>query len=70
MSHPDPNAPPDLTPIRIGEVWVNPVTGEHAMILELPHGDPQGRAVAELTALVGARVVGEHRHPGMLAPRE
>src|SRR4029453_11093580 len=29
MSHPDPNAPPDLTPIRMGEIWDNPVTGEH-----------------------------------------
>jgi hypothetical protein len=36
MSHPDPNAPPDLTPIRMGEIWDNPVTGERAMILELP----------------------------------
>jgi quercetin dioxygenase-like cupin family protein len=66
MSHPDPDAPPDLTPIRMGEVWDNPVTGERAMILELPHRDPNARAVAELTALVGARVVGEHRHPGVV----
>jgi quercetin dioxygenase-like cupin family protein len=66
MSHPDPNAPPDLTPIRMGEIWDNPVTGERAMILELPREDPRARAVAELTALVGARVVGEHRHPGVV----
>jgi quercetin dioxygenase-like cupin family protein len=66
MSHPDPNAPPDLTPIRMGEIWDNPVTGERAMILELPREDPTARAVAELTALVGARVVGEHRHPGVV----
>ena len=25
MSHPDPNAPPDRTPIQIGEVWENPI---------------------------------------------
>jgi quercetin dioxygenase-like cupin family protein len=66
MSHPDPNAPPDLTPIRMGEIWDNPVTGERAMILELPREDRTARAVAELTALVGARVVGEHRHPGVV----
>jgi mannose-6-phosphate isomerase-like protein (cupin superfamily) len=66
MSHPDPNAPPDLTPIQIGEVQENPVTGERAIILELPWKNPEGRAAAELTALVGARVVGEHRHPTMV----
>jgi mannose-6-phosphate isomerase-like protein (cupin superfamily) len=66
MSHPDPNAPPDLTPIQIGEVQENPVTGERAIILELPWKNPEGRATAELTALVGARVVGEHRHPTMV----
>jgi quercetin dioxygenase-like cupin family protein len=66
MSHPDPNGPADLTPIQIGEVWENPVTRERATILELPHRNPEGRAVAELTALVGARVVGEHRHPDII----
>ena len=66
MSHPDPNGPPDLTPIQVGEVWENPVTGERATILELPYTNPEGRAVAELTALVGARVVGEHRHPAIV----
>lgn len=66
MSHPDQNAPPDLTPIRIGEVLENPVTRERATILELPWKNPERRAVAELTALVGARVVGEHRHPAMI----
>jgi quercetin dioxygenase-like cupin family protein len=62
MSHPDPNGPADLTPIRIGEVFENPVTRERATILELPFRNPEGRATAELTALVGARVAGEHRH--------
>jgi hypothetical protein len=28
MSHPDPNGPPDRRPIRVGEVWENPVYGE------------------------------------------
>jgi len=32
MSHPDPDGPPDLTPIEVGEVWENPVTGERATI--------------------------------------
>jgi quercetin dioxygenase-like cupin family protein len=63
MSHPDPDGPLDCTPIEIGEVWKNPITGECATIFELPHQNPERRAVAELLARVGARVVGEHRHP-------
>jgi quercetin dioxygenase-like cupin family protein len=66
VSHPDPNGPPDLTPIQVGEVWENPVTGERATILEFPYTNPASSAVAELTALVGARVVGEHRHPALV----
>lgn len=66
MSHPDPNGAPDLTPIEVGEVWENPVTAERATILEAPWQSAEGRATAELTALVGARVVGEHRHPAMV----
>lgn len=66
MSHPDPNGPAELTPLQVGEVWENPVTRERATILELPYTNPAGRAVAELTALVGARVVGEHRHPAIV----
>jgi quercetin dioxygenase-like cupin family protein len=66
VSHPDPHGPPDLTPIRVGEVWENPVTRERATILELPYQNPESRATAELAALVGARVVGEHRHPAIV----
>ena len=66
MSHPDPNGPVDLRPIEVGEVWENPVTRERATILEFPSTNPEGRAAAELTALVGARVVGEHRHPALV----
>jgi len=66
MSHPDPNGPPDLAPIQAGEVLENPVTRERATVLELPWTNPEGRAVAEMTALVGARVVGEHRHPAIV----
>jgi quercetin dioxygenase-like cupin family protein len=64
MSHPDPAGPPDLTPIEAGEIWENPVTAERVTVVQTPWQSPDGRAVAELTALVGARVVGEHRHPG------
>lgn len=63
MSHPDPHAPPDLRPIQVGEILENPVTKERATVLELFYQNEQGRSVAELCALVGARVVGEHRHP-------
>lgn len=63
MSHPDPNGAPDLIPIEIGEVWENPVTAERATILAVPWENADGHATAELNALVGARVVGEHRHP-------
>ena len=66
LRHPEPDAPPDRTPIRVGEVWENPVTGERATILELPWDNQAGRAAAELTALVGSRVMGEHRHPAMV----
>ena len=66
MSHPEPHGPPDRTPIKVGEVWENPVTGERAMILERPWDNSVGRATAELTALVGARVIGEHRHPALV----
>jgi quercetin dioxygenase-like cupin family protein len=66
MSHPDPHGPADLRPIEIGEIWENPVTGERAIILERPWDNPERRATAELTALVGARVMGEHRHPGLV----
>jgi quercetin dioxygenase-like cupin family protein len=66
MSHPDPNGPADLRPIEVGEVLENPVTGERATLLELPYANPEGCAIAELTTLVGARVVGEHRHPAIV----
>jgi quercetin dioxygenase-like cupin family protein len=65
VSHPDPSAAPDLRPIEPGEILENPVTRERAVIIELPWQNPEGRAVAEMTALPGARVVGEHLHPGI-----
>ncbi len=66
MSHPEPDGPADRTPIRVGEVWENPVTKERATILERPWDNPEGRATAELVALVGARVMGEHCHPAIV----
>lgn len=63
--HPDPNGPPDRRPIKLGEVFENPVTGEYGKALELPWHNRQGRLVAELRALAGARVMGEHSHPAI-----
>ncbi len=65
MSHPDPDAAPDLQPFEVGEIVENPVTKERAVILEMPWQNAYGRSVSELTALPGARVVGEHRHPSL-----
>jgi quercetin dioxygenase-like cupin family protein len=48
----------------VGDELVNPVTGEYARVLELPWDNPEGRARAEMVARAGARVVGEHLHPG------
>jgi quercetin dioxygenase-like cupin family protein len=45
---------------------LNPVTRERAIVLERPSDNPAGRARAEMTALVGARVLGAHRHPGSI----
>jgi quercetin dioxygenase-like cupin family protein len=66
MSHPDPQGPPDLTPIKVGEMWENPVAGERLTILERPWDNPEGRLTFEMVAVVGARVVGEHRHPALV----
>ena len=63
--HPDADGPSDRRRITVGEVWENPVTREYAKILDLPWQNQEGRAVAELSALVGARVVGEHMHPSI-----
>jgi quercetin dioxygenase-like cupin family protein len=66
MSHPNPTGPPDHTPIQTGDIWENPVNRERLTILERPWDNPEGRATFEMTALVGARVVGEHRHPAII----
>ncbi len=66
MSHPDPNGAPNRRPIKVGEVLENPVTGERSVILERPRDNPASHVTGELTALVGARVMGEHRHPALV----
>jgi quercetin dioxygenase-like cupin family protein len=66
MSHPDLAAPPDTRPVEPGEVWTNPVTLERGVIVELPWLNDEGRAVADVTALPGARVAEEHLHPALL----
>ena len=66
MPHPDPAAAPDHRPFRVGDVLENPVTRESARILELPDESPDRRTRAELLAVVGSRVVGEHLHPGVV----
>ena len=43
MSHPDPNDPQEHTPIRVGEVWENPVNRERLTILECPWDNPARR---------------------------
>ncbi len=65
VSHPDRAAPPDRRPIEPGEIWENPVTRERARIIDVPWQNADDRAVVELTALAGARVVGEHLHPAL-----
>lgn len=65
MSHPDPSAAPDTRPFEPGEALENPVTKEYARVLELPWWNDEGRVAAELRALPGARVVGEHMHPAL-----
>lgn len=66
MSHPDAFAPPDTRPIEIGEAWENPVTRERFVVLDLPWLNDEGRAVGQLTAVPGTRVVGEHMHPALV----
>ena len=66
MSHPSNSPSVGFPPLEVGEVWENPVTGERARLLEAPWQNSAGRLVGELTALVGARVVGEHMHPALV----
>jgi mannose-6-phosphate isomerase-like protein (cupin superfamily) len=56
---------PDTRPIAPGEVFENPVTRERAVLVEAPWSNDEARAVADMTALPGARVAGEHLHPAL-----
>jgi len=66
VSHPDPNGAAATQAWRVGDVLWNPVTRERAVLLETPLDNAVGRARAEMTALVGSRVLGEHLHPGLI----
>jgi len=66
MAHPDPNGPAATNPFRPGDQLNNPVTGEYARLLESPWMNSTGRARSELLAVAGARVIGEHVHPGLV----
>ena len=44
MSYPDPNAPPDRTPIQIGEVWENPISRSAPRLLIFPTRTPRAAA--------------------------
>ena len=56
MSHLDPNGAPDGRPIKVGEVWENPVTRERSVILERPSDNAASRVTGELAAVVGCQV--------------
>ena len=66
MSHPGLDGLRYLKPMTVGEIWENPVNRESMTILEVPWQNHDGRWVAELSARVGARVVGEHLHPAII----
>jgi quercetin dioxygenase-like cupin family protein len=51
---------------RRGQVFENPVTGERAVIITDPLDHPEGVLVVELHVQPGGRVVGAHRHPGLV----
>jgi quercetin dioxygenase-like cupin family protein len=48
---------------RRGEVFDNPVTGEHVVVLSDPEEQPDGVLVAQLTVRPGGRVATAHFHP-------
>ena len=51
---------------RRGQVFENPVSGERAVIITDPLDHPEGVLVVELDVQPGGRVVGPHRHPGLV----
>jgi mannose-6-phosphate isomerase-like protein (cupin superfamily) len=51
---------------RRGQVFENPVSGERAIVITDPLDHPGRVLVAELHVRPGGRVVGAHRHPGLV----
>ena len=54
---------PYSSPAGRGQVFDNPITGEHVVVLTDPYTNPGRALVTELTARPGARVSGPHIHP-------
>jgi hypothetical protein len=52
MSHPDPHAPPDLTPIEVGEVWGKP--GDRRAVDDPPAVLPHRAVAANVAPAPGA----------------
>jgi mannose-6-phosphate isomerase-like protein (cupin superfamily) len=48
-----------------GEVFENPATGEHVVVLSDPREQAEGVLVAQLTVRPGGRVVTAHLHPSI-----
>jgi len=51
------------SPAGRGQVFDNPVTGEHVVVLTDPYTNPDRALVSNLSARPGARVSGPHIHP-------
>jgi quercetin dioxygenase-like cupin family protein len=54
---------PHLSPAGRGQVFDNPITGEHVVVLTDPTTHPDRALVTELTAKPGTRLSGPHSHP-------
>jgi uncharacterized cupin superfamily protein len=54
---------PYPSPAGRGQVFDNPITGEHVVVLTDPYTNPDRALVSELTARPGARASGPHIHP-------
>src|SRR6187402_746919 len=54
-----------MTGGRQGEVFDNPVTGEHVVVLTDPDEQAENVLVAQLTVRPGGRVASAHFHPAI-----
>ncbi len=52
-------------PVRVGEVFENPVTGERGVVRVAPQESNDYLLVADLYVRPGGAVTGEHVHPGL-----